>query len=589
LREALIVNLSLGKKVGFGYAIILGLVICSTAWTYFKISGMRNTGSSLITRRIPEIIYSKDLVGQTNLTMSKGREYILADGPEGAQNAKRDWEKSWAAIDTDVSKLQELISQSSDETQRKSFSEIHDRITAFRKMQETALQLRAENGPDSLTASGTYFANQVSPFNKQTKASLEQLVQKIVQRTQEDSSALNAGGVSTSFILLISTLLVTAVGTGLSIFLTRHILGPLGKVVERANSIADGNLAGAKLATNAHDEIQDLMQAMNRMQENLSRLISNISQNATNLATAADEISSAATQSSTGAEAQDQEMTQVATAMQEMAASVREVSEHSHRAADGARSAAQTAKHGGNVVEQALTSMRSISSSSTTSAERIAELSNSSGRIGKIVAVIDEVADQTNLLALNAAIEAARAGEQGRGFAVVADEVRKLAERTTKATHEIAGMIEEVQTQAKNAVAAMDTGKSQVELGVETTSQAGVSLAEIISAADQVGDMVTQIATAATEQSSTSEEINRSMERISTITHTSVAGAQQSVKTCQELSNLALNLQQLVGQFQLDDTVAERRQNPGQPVHTALPAFTERHLPQPNNGGHAYR
>ena len=442
-------NLSLGKKFGFGYAVILGLVICSAAWTYGKISGMRNTGSSLTTRRIPEIIYSKDLVGQTNLTMSKGREYVLAETPEALQNAKRDWDKAWAAIDTDVAKLQELIAQSTDAAQRKSFSEICDRITAFRKMQETGLQLRTANGPDSFKVAGAYFGYQVSPFNKQTKAALEQLVQKFVQRTQEDSNALNAAGSSTSFILLASTLLVIAFGSGLSLFLTRHILGPLRMVVERANAIADGNLTGNELVTNAHDETLDLMQAMNRMQENLSGLIRSIGQNATNLATAAEEISSAAVQASTGAEAQDQEMTQVATAMQEMAASVREVSAHSHRAADGARNAAQTAKQGGEVVERALTSMRSISTSSSTSAERIAELSTSSGQIGKIVAVIDEVAEQTNLLALNAAIEAARAGEQGRGFAVVADEVRKLAERTTRATKEIAGMIEGIQAQAK--------------------------------------------------------------------------------------------------------------------------------------------
>jgi methyl-accepting chemotaxis protein len=568
------VNLSLGKKFGFGYAVILGLVICSAAWTYGKISGMRNTGSSLTTRRIPEIIYSKDLVGQTNLTMSKGREYVLAETPEALQNAKRDWDKAWAAIDTDVAKLQELIAQSTDETQRKSFSEICDRITAFRKMQETGLQLRTANGPDSIKAAGAYFGYQVSPFNKQTKAALEQLVQKFVQHTQEDSNALNASGSSTSFILLVSTLLVIALGSGLSLFLTRHILGPLRMVVERANAIADGNLTGNELVTSAHDETLDLMQAMNRMQENLSSLIRSIGQNATNLATAAEEISSAAAQASTGAEAQDQEMTQVATAMQEMAASVREVSAHSHRAADGARNAAQTAKQGGEVVERALTSMRSISTSSSTSAERIAELSNSSGQIGKIVAVIDEVAEQTNLLALNAAIEAARAGEQGRGFAVVADEVRKLAERTTKATKEIAGMIEGIQAQAKSAVAAMDTGKSQVELGVATTSQAGVSLAGIISAADQVGDMVTQIATAATQQSSTSEEINRSMEKIATITHTSVAGAQQSVQTCQELSNLALSLQQLVGQFRFETTAIEQRYAPGPPSRPALANFT---------------
>jgi methyl-accepting chemotaxis protein len=200
--------------------------------------------------------------------------------------------------------------------------------------------------------------------------------------------------------------------------------------------------------------------------------------------------------------------------------------------------------------------MRSIASSVSDTANKIADLGKRSDQIGRIVNVIDDIADQTNLLALNAAIEAARAGEQGRGFAVVADEVRKLAERTTKATKEIAEMITAMQEETKRAIDTMQTGTAQVQQGVEQTAQAGASLQEIITAAEKVGDMVAQIATAATEQAATTLEVSTNVEQIAKITNESSSGAQQSARACQELTALAMELQKLVSQFQLGETAS---------------------------------
>src|SRR5204863_512098 len=197
------------------------------------------------------------------------------------------------------------------------------------------------------------------------------------------------------------------------------------------------------------------------------------------------------------------------------------------------------------------------------------ELGKSSDQIGQIVGVINDIADQTNLLALNAAIEAARAGEQGRGFAVVADEVRKLAERTTTATKEIAGMIKNIQQETKTAVTAMETGTKQVEEGVKSTIQAGGSLKEIIHMAEQVGEMVMQIATAAMEQSSASEEVNQNMEKIAKLVKESADGAQQSAKACQDLSSLAFDLQNMVGTFKLGSGESDP---PGTTRHSAVTA-----------------
>jgi methyl-accepting chemotaxis protein len=232
---------------------------------------------------------------------------------------------------------------------------------------------------------------------------------------------------------------------------------------------------------------------------------------------------------------------------------VHEVSENSNKAAAASQKAAEMAREGGKVVEETLSRMRTIADSVGDTARKVQELGKRSDEIGRISGVIEDIADQTNLLALNAAIEAARAGEQGRGFAVVADEVRKLAERTGAATKEISAMICTIQSETKTAVAAMETGSKEVEAGVESTRRAGDSLQGIIKMSEQVGDMVTQIATAATQQSATTEQINNNIEQIARIASSTESGVQQTAGALQDLSGLALNLGQLVGQFRLSD------------------------------------
>jgi methyl-accepting chemotaxis protein len=424
-------------------------------------------------------------------------------------------------------------------------------------------------------------SREVSSITFPTRQQLQEVVKSLQKQMQSDGRGLSAGVSATQLALLITTLLAAIVGCGAAVFISRRIVGNVGNLLHRAKAIASGDLTGQAIETSSHDELADLTTAVNEMQASLRSLLGSIEHNAESVASASEEISSAATQSAQGIQAQSTQAIQVATAVQEMAASVAEVSENSHRVADGARQAAETAKEGGKVVDKALEVMRAIAASVGATAGKIAELGKSSNQIGKIVAVIDEIADQTNLLALNAAIEAARAGEQGRGFAVVADEVRKLAERTTKATKEIAQMIETVQRETRTAVENMQSGTKQVELGVTTTTQAGASLAEIINAAQRVGEMVGQIATSAAQQSSATSEIKDRIESIAKITQESSSGAEQSARACQDLSGLALDLQQLVGRFQLDGRRADPvRRMPGK---TREQRASQQRQPQPKS------
>ena len=248
----------------------------------------------------------------------------------------------------------------------------------------------------------------------------------------------------------------------------------------------------------------------------------------------------------------------------EMAKIIVENSKNAGMTAETAKEAKQAAEKGGSVVNQAVEGMKRIAEIVKRSAGTVQELGKSSDQIGEIIGVIDDIADQTNLLALNAAIEAARAGEQGRGFAVVADEVRKLAERTTKATKEIADMIKKIQTETKGAVSSMQEGTNQVDAGITLADQAGESLKEIVRISQRVTDMVTQIAAASEQQSSASEQISKNVEAISTVTGETAQGTQQIAQAAEDLNRLTENLQQLVQRFNLQ----------GESTHHAAPKET---------------
>jgi methyl-accepting chemotaxis protein len=362
------------------------------------------------------------------------------------------------------------------------------------------------------------------------------------------------------FLLSFFTLLASS--AAVFIVVRKLVVRPLRKSVELAHAVAGNDLAAADLPVESEDEIGEATVALNTMKNNLRSMVHQIASTAESVAAASEQISATAAEQSQAAETQRNQVMQVATAMQQMTATVVEVSDNSNRAATVARDSAAMANEGGAIVDRTLQTMNVISNSVSSTAQRVDELGKRSNEIGRIAAVIDEIADQTNLLALNAAIEAARAGEQGRGFAVVADAVRKLAERTTTATKEIARMIEAIQAETHSAVQAMEEGTSQVKEGVSATNQAGAALKNLIHKSQEVGDMITMIATASTEQSSTTEEVKESMQQISRLVESSTIGIQQSAKACQDLSELTGNLQNLVEQFRLSQDRAARHAAP---------------------------
>ncbi|MFN3693745.1 MAG: methyl-accepting chemotaxis protein, partial [Ignavibacterium sp.] len=330
-----------------------------------------------------------------------------------------------------------------------------------------------------------------------------------------------------------------------------EIYTPLADAMDVLGKISSGDLT-VRLTKDYKGDHQLIKASINQVTDSLSTAITQVTEAVESTASAANQILSSTEEMASGAQEQSQQTAEVANAVEEMAKTIIETTRNTVAAAEASKGAGEVAREGGIVVLETIEGMNRIADVVKRSADTVIQLGKNSDQIGEIIQVIEDIADQTNLLALNAAIEAARAGEQGRGFAVVADEVRKLAERTTKATKEIASMIKQIQKDTKWAVEAMNEGKSEVEKGREKAEQAGRSLEKIIVESERVVDIISQVAAASEQQSSASEQISKSLESISNVTHQSAAGIQQIARAAEELNNLTLNLQNLVSAFKIE-------------------------------------
>lgn len=426
------------------------------------------------------------------------------------------------------------------DTQKRWLTEDVDPIIALRRsltarnLPDDELDTRITSGADK--AKMDSMRTTLAEITATEAALLAARSQEMVDAKQLALTILILGG---ALAAVLSLILATTLG--------RSTTRRLQLAIDAATAIANGKL-DTVIDTSSHDE---LPKAFDRMQKRLREMIQQINQAANQLMVSVQQISGASEQLSGAIQEQSTSASMMAATIEELTVSIHHVSENADEAHQLASRSGQQSKDGARVIENTLTNMNDIARTVQHSSTQVAGLGQHSEQISSIISVIQGIADQTNLLALNAAIEAARAGEQGRGFAVVADEVRLLAQNTGKSTQEIAVMIEKIQTGVRDTVESMRGGVLEVNQGVETAGTAGQAIIEIRDSSDKVLHVVDQISFALREQTAASQDVARNVERSAQMAETNNVSVQELLKTSGGLKSLAISLQQEVSKFQL--------------------------------------
>ena len=367
------------------------------------------------------------------------------------------------------------------------------------------------------------------------------------KRSGLDAAATYSNGVTLVIGLLAVTVILTVV---LATVLTRSITSPISDALAVAERIAGSDLS-REIGISSRDEAGRLLAALAKMQSNLRETIALIADSSTQLASASEEMTAVTEDASRGLVRQNDEVNQAATAVTEMSAAVDEVARNAEAAAQSSRESMEFTRSGIENVAQTLKAIESLAGNVASTGEQVKALSGRAQDISKVVEVIRAIAEQTNLLALNAAIEAARAGEQGRGFAVVADEVRALAHRTQQSTQEIEQMISAIQADSTQAVSAMNVSAQMASSSISVAQNADLSLKQIAGTITQINERNLLIATASEEQAQVAREADQNLTSIRELSVQSSAGASQTASACAEMANLAIELNHLVARFKV--------------------------------------
>ncbi|BBP82547.1 chemotaxis transducer [Pseudomonas sp. Pc102] len=532
----------IAPRAAFGFAIITLLLVLTGLFSLNRMSVINDASTVISQSWLPSV----RTIAQINLSLTELRQVQLGHVLASDTPSKQFLEQRTREIIAQLGKAEDTykagIDPGRDEQlferylqEKKGFLAGVDKLLALSNAGEVAAATELVQGPLLDNYRATLKAlTELSDYNTQGADAAN------AKADQDYASAVTA---------VISVLVIAALVTvALAWALTRSITVPLGEAVLVAGVVASGDLTG-RIDTAGNDEPAKLLTALQRMQQQLRGTIQQIGNSATQLASAAEELNAVTEEGNRSLTRQHDEIEMAATAVNEMTAAVEEVARNASSTSDASRASEESAQSGRDRVQQTVQAIRSMSQEVAHTSTLVEGLADRAQSISKVLDVIRAIAEQTNLLALNAAIEAARAGEQGRGFAVVADEVRALAHRTQESTREIEQMIGSIQSGTGEAVGAMNQNDQRARQMLEIAEAAGRALVEITEQVGQINERTLVIASAAEEQAQVAREVDRNLVNIRDISVQTATGANQTAAASQELSRLAVELNGMVARF----------------------------------------
>ncbi len=539
----LIRKIGIRSRLLAGFALITVLVLLQGFFALSSMSSMRQVADTIE----KEVIPSLDTLSNLNLNMMRVRVFTLR--LMASENAKAETD-TLARLDTvkaDVARYQrdyEALISSEQERQ------VYNKFLQAKANYETGQQKVVAFLLNADKSSALAELEQLNSYSNEMTQELVSLAQLNKTLSMEISEQSFATYQSSQWLVIVAIVAALVISVTVALLLTTSITVPVTEALTLAETVAKGDLTQT-IEVSGQDETSRLLAALALMQQNLRDALLHISNSSTQLASAAEELNSVTEDASRGLQRQNDEIQQAATAITEMSSAVDEVAHTATSTSEASAESAKAAYEGRQQVENTVHSIHRMNKEVADTSELVQKLASQSQQIGTVLDVIRAIAEQTNLLALNAAIEAARAGEAGRGFAVVADEVRALAHRTQLSTREIELIVTQIRTETSNAVQAMQQSSLTAEEALKVSTAAGLALATITDQINKINDSNLVIASAAEEQAKVAREIDRNIVNISDLATQSAAGANQTSASAHELSRLAIDLNELVTRFKL--------------------------------------
>ena len=536
-------KLTIKTRLRGGLGVIIAFMVILIGIGIWSLQNMNNSVNQIIKVNNVKILLAQNIQNAIATIDKSVLAVSMANDPGITKSEQERMETQRAIYKSSVDKFEKIENTKKD---KELIADIKDNFMITQTTLNSIVQ--------EITAGNSQKARDMLTGSLEISKRLGEACSKLV-KYQEEQTIISGKEAQKTFMTALYALagcgiVVLLIAVTLALWLTRSITKPLSEGVVVAHRIAEGDLT-AQIETAGTDETGQLMSALKNMVTKLQSIIGEVKNAARNIASASHELNASSELMSKGAGEQASRATQVATASEEMSQTVLDIAKNTSSIETSAIDTTKLAKDGETVVNRSVDKVKSIAHTIDQSAQLVKSLGERSNQIGEIVNVINDIADQTNLLALNAAIEAARAGEQGRGFAVVADEVRKLAERTGNSTAEIGDMVKSIQNEVHQVVVSMENITKEVKAGVDLSTQAGDVLRSIVESADKLHLMVQQIASATEEMASTSEEINKDIEMISSLSTDTSGSSGQIAKASHELSQLSVNLEDVVKGFKV--------------------------------------